>query len=127
MAKCIVCGRKLVTEESMAIGIGKECLSKARKAGTNSRGNRWTRRVERTIGFFARGSFDIGNTKYLKIDNNWLSYNDTGVHSQPDWNLKKWLETKGQIIRPDEVPEKIYDLLKSGKSAQEILDKTLEV
>jgi hypothetical protein len=118
MARCIVCGRKLVTEESIQMGIGKGCLRKGKKVS-----NRWASKVERTMGF-ANGKFTIGNTNYEKISPTCWS---DGKHVYDKEMLKDWLERKGQILLSDDVPNKIYDLLIQGNSVKEILDKIQEV
>ena len=122
MARCISCGRKLTSEKSLICGIGSECRKRARKAGTMSKnGNRWRRRIERTIGF-EKGSFVIGHTQYRKENGKW--FDDS--HEYEEQELRNWLEKNWQIIKPMEVTDNIYELIKQGKSIEEIISQTLD-
>jgi hypothetical protein len=81
-------------------------------------GNSWRRRVERTIGF-ARGEITLGDSTYKLIDGLWK---DEFLHVGKE-SMEKWLLYYGQIIRPKEVTDKMYDLLMSGKTLEEILSE----
>jgi len=125
MAKCLSCGRRLTSEESLACGIGSECRNKARKAGTLSkRGNSWRRRVERTIGF-TLGEFQIGNTIYKTIDREKTLWSD-GKHEYDAQILHDWLWKESQIIDEWDVTDKMFVLLQSGKSIEEIMRIALD-
>lgn len=127
MAKCICCGRSLVTERSIHLGIGPECIRKSKKAGIISkRGNTWKRRVERTVSFGRGEPFSIGNTTYTRVENVIPPLWNDGKHLCEELALLEWMEQHGQIIYDWELTHEMAVLLKSGKTLDEIIKETLD-
>jgi len=89
MAKCVICGRKLTNKESIARGIGRECLS---NKGKPVKG--WTRRVVNSAKIMHGESFWVGSKEITKDNFD---------------EMKDWLVKYKFIIKDGDVSDKMLD------------------
>lgn len=89
MARCIVCGRKLTNKDSIARGIGKECIL---NKGKPIKG--WNHRVINSAKIMHGEHFYVGSKEITKD-------NFEG--------LKDWLVRYGFIIKDGDVSEEMLD------------------
>jgi len=95
MARCARCGRKLTNPDAIAVGIGRECLSKHGKVGTSQA--KWARRVMRTASIKYGNGFSLSKSTYNK---------DNFEKSKSYLQHYKWIINDGDVS--DELLLEIY-------------------
>ena len=104
MAKCMRCGRKLTNPDSIAIGIGRECLNKHGNVSKSQA--KWQRRMVRT----ARAKFGNG----ISIGSHVISKDNFHVHQE-------YLEKYKWIVKDEDVSDEL--LLKVYEDPSQYLNE----